>query len=117
MDKREFTVKGSSVDELPGVLYEDLQQERKGSVEWYDGDGFDVIAVEQYYLRNNSDQQATVIFDTREGKTSQITILAGAGGAGLLQFNMGSHRAQTNKLAKRIAELCRSDKLQLKVTD
>ncbi|WP_254531510.1 hypothetical protein [Natrinema gelatinilyticum] len=117
MDKRELNVTGSAVHELPGVLYDELKQERKGSVERYDGDGFDVIAVERYYLRNNSDQQATVIFDTTDGTTSRITILSGGGGDGLLQFNLGSHRAQTKKMANRIVELCQSDTLQLEVRD
>ncbi|WP_247002334.1 hypothetical protein [Halosolutus gelatinilyticus] len=117
MNKREFSVHGSSVTELPGALYEELRRERKGAVEWYDGDGFDVIAVERYYLRNNSDQQATVIFDAEEEGTLRITILAGGGGAGLLQINLGSHRTQTKELEDRIVELCRSDELQLEVTD
>lgn len=117
MDKKEFTVRGTLVKKQPGVLYEELRRERKGSVERYENDGFDVIVVERYYLRNNSDQQATMIFDVLGSETSRVTIISGGGGAGLFQINLGSHKTQTKKLASRIIKLCNSDELQLEVID
>lgn len=117
MHAREITVQGGSVDELPRTLYARLKEERKGSVEQYTGDGFDVIVVERYYLRNNSDQQATVIFDRLDEETSQVTIFAGGGGAGLLQISLGSHSTQTEKLAERIIDICDSEGLQSEVTN
>ncbi|MFC6718320.1 hypothetical protein ACFQGT_11825 [Natrialbaceae archaeon GCM10025810] len=116
MDRRELSVQGTSVNGLPEALYEELLQERKGSVERYDGDGFDVIVVERYYARNNSDQQATIIFDVLTDVTTKVTILSGGGGTGPFLFNLGSHRSQTKKLANQIIELCESDELQLDVT-
>lgn len=117
MHRSELTVRGPDVAELPGVIYDELKGERKGQVERYDGDGFDVIAVERYYLRNNSDQQATIVFDRLDEETSLVTILAGGGGAGLLQLNLRSHQAQAERIANRIADRCDSAELDLEVAD
>lgn len=97
MHRRELGVRGASVGDLPGVLHEESRAERKGSVDRYGGDGFDVIVVERYYLRNNSDRQATVVVDRLDEESARVAILSGGGGTGLLQISLGSHSTQTGK--------------------
>ncbi|QLG63452.1 hypothetical protein [Halorarum salinum] len=117
MHRRELEVRGASVGELPGMLHEELRAERKGSVDRYDGDGFDLIVVERYYLRNNSDQQATILLDRTAEETSRVAIFSGGGGTGLLQISLGSHSSQTERLADRIVSICGSEEFDLEVVE
>lgn len=84
MHTTELRVRGPTVDELPAALYERLLDRRRGSVARHAGDGFEVVVVERYYLRNNSNQQATVILELVGDDLCEVTILSGGGGAGLL---------------------------------
>lgn len=102
----ELTVRGSSVNELPQALYERLLGERKGSVERYDGDGFAVVVVERYYLRNNSNQQSTVVLELDGTDVCEVTIISGGGGAGLLGFDLGSESKQADEIRSEIAGIC-----------
>lgn len=117
MKRRALSIEGQSVSGFPSALYNKLKTQQASSLERYDGDGFGVIIVEEFYLRNLSDQTALIIFDRLESDRARVTILSGGGGAGLLRANLGSHQTQTDKIVKTITDICDSEGLQWAVDD
>ena len=134
MDRKSVTVRGSAADELPESLYDTLReagekeentvqlggslyggsdQDDGDPVVRHSGDGFDVIVAEQYYLRTNSDLQATVVIEREAPDRASVTVITGGGatGVGPLSWDWGSESAQTDAIVSTLADVC--DRLDL----
>ncbi len=74
----------------------------------HSGDGFDVIVAEQYYLRTNSDLQATIVIEQKDTNQASVTVIAGGGATGLgpLSWDLGSESAQTDTLVSLLEDVC-----------
>lgn len=122
-------MRGTAVGELPRSLYDDLRQtdgreedtvqlggslydssDRSDgeSVVRHSGDGFDVIAADQYYLRTNSDLQATIVIEREAADRASVTVIAGGGATGLgpLSWDLGSESAQADALVSALGDAC-----------
>ena len=77
------------------------------------GDGFDVIVAEGYYLRTNSDLQATVVIEREAPDRASVTVVTGGGATGLgpLSWDWGSESAQTDTVVSMLTDVC--DRLDL----
>ncbi|WP_066412731.1 hypothetical protein [Halorubrum aethiopicum] len=129
MERKVAEVRGTAVAELPGSLYNVLhetdEEEEKTvqlggslygssdqsdgrSVVRHSGDGFDVIVAEQYYLRTNSDLQATIVIEQKDTNQASVTVIAGGGATGLgpLSWDLGSESAQTDTLVSLLEDVC-----------
>ncbi|MFC4356863.1 hypothetical protein ACFO0N_02740 [Halobium salinum] len=102
MERVEFVVRGKGVETVPEAISGVPQDKRVD----YDGDGFRVVTTEQYYLRTNSNLQATTIIELLDETTCRVAIISGGGGSGLLGSTMGSESSEANKLARKIEEYC-----------
>ncbi|MBV0923250.1 hypothetical protein KTS45_03475 [Halomicroarcula limicola] len=130
MNQRTVTVRGESVEQLSAALYDELRrtdEEQNGStmqlggslyggssqdddaaIQRYEGDGFDVIVVERYYLRTNSDLQTTIIVEREAAERASVTIVAGGGATGLgpLSWGLGSESADTEAVVSVLTDVC-----------
>jgi hypothetical protein len=129
MDRRAVEVRGAAVEKLPKSLYDTLSQTDEGaertvqlggslygssdrsdggSVVRHSGDGFDVIATERYYMRTNSDLQATIVIEREAADRASVTVLAGGGATGLgpLSWDLGSESAQADTLVSVLGDVC-----------
>ena len=134
MDRKSVTVRGPAADELSESLYDTLREAGEteenavqlggslygGSdrgdgdpVVRHSGDGFDVIVAEQYYLRTDSDLQATVVIEREASDRASVTVITGGGatGVGPLSWDLGSESAQTGTVISTLADVC--DRLDL----
>ncbi len=137
MNRKALEVRGTAVEELPASLHDKLRRagERDektvqlggslyGSSEERDatsvlrhaGDGFEVIVVEQYYLRTNSDLQTTIIFEQEASDRASVTVIVGGGATGLssLQWDWGSESTQSKSVVSALEDVC--DQLGLALT-
>lgn len=129
MERTTVEVRGTAVGELPESLYSELRQtggsdgktvqlggSLSGSSEQSDGasllrhsgDGFEVIVAEQYYLRTNSDLQATIIVEQEATDRASVTVIAGGGATGLgpLRWDWGSEAAQSDAFVSVLEDVC-----------
>ncbi|MFC5278356.1 hypothetical protein ACFPM1_06220 [Halorubrum rubrum] len=134
MDRKAVEVRGTAVEELPESLYNALREtDRKeeetvqlggslyggsdqndgNAVVRHSGSGFEVIVAEQYYLRTNSDLQATIVIDQKTTDRASVTVIAGGGATGLgpLSWDLGSESAQTDTIVSLLEDVC--DRLDL----
>jgi len=109
MEKVEFTVSGAEAGKLPSAIRGIPQNKRVD----YGGDGFAVIVTEQYFFRTNSNLQTTTIFELVDDTTCDVTIVAGGGGAGLLQHDWGTESGESNRLVGKIESFCREHGLDV----
>lgn len=109
MERIEFTVHGERVSELPRAIGGYPEDKRVD----YDGNGVYVVATEKYYLRTNSNLQATTIFDLVDETTCVVAVLSGGGGSGLLQRDLGTESAESRRLVRKIEDFCASNGLEV----
>jgi len=130
-------IRGTAVEEFPESLYDELRRDDErdgksvqlggslyGGTEERDGepvvrhgrDGFEVIVVERYYFRTNSDLQATVIYEQEASDRASVTVIVGGGktGIGLLSWDWGSESSQSDTLLSTLEDVC--DQLGLSLT-
>lgn len=136
MEQTTVEVRGTAVAELPELLYNELRQtddndektvqlggslsdrsehNDEESLRRHSGDGFEVIVAEQYFLRTNSDLQATVIIEQEATDLASVTVIAGGGATGLgpLSWDWGSEAAQTDAFVSVLEDVCEQLKLSL----
>lgn len=109
MERVELTVRGDDARDLPTAIHGVSEERTVG----YQGDGFGVIVTERFYLRNNSNMQATIIFDLVDETTCKVVIVAGGGGAGLLQMTFGSEGHAASKFINELEDFCDAHDLEV----
>lgn len=109
METVELVVRGENARNVPGAI-DGYPPERRTD---YEGSGFYVITTEKYYLRTNSNLQATTIFELVDDTTCEVTIIAGGGGSGLLQSTIGSEWTEGEKLVRKIEDYCEEHDLDV----
>ncbi|WP_135302566.1 hypothetical protein [Haloarcula amylovorans] len=137
MNQQTVTVRGESVEQLSASLYDELRRTDEGqngetmqlggslyggssqdddtAIQRYEGDGFEVIVAERYYLRTNSDLQTTIIIEREAAERASVTIIAGGGATGLgpLSWDLGSESTETEAVISVLTDVC--DRLGLAV--
>lgn len=99
MESVALTVQGEEVSALPRAIA-DIESEARFD---YDGDGFAVIVVEQYYYRILSSIQTTIIFDLGDENTMEVRLIAGGGAAGLARDDVDAEGTALRKLMDRLS--------------
>lgn len=109
MESVALTVRGEEAWALPRAIT-DVESETRFD---YDGDGFAVIALEQYYYRILSSVQITVIFDLVEEETMEVRLVGGGGTAGLARDDVD---AEGTALRELVGEFRRfADEMNLEI--
>lgn len=98
METAWVTVRGEEAWTLPRAIA-DIESEARFD---YDGDGFAVIAMEQYYHRTLSSLQTTVVFDLVDEETMEIRLIAGGGAAGLARDDVDAEGTALRNLVERL---------------
>lgn len=108
MEKIELTVRGEGASDLAGGVSGFADVKRTD----YEGDGFVVVVGEEYFLRTNSDLQATVVVEFVDETTAKGGVIAGGGGRGLLGLSLGSESTAAGNVFEGLAEYCEEHDLE-----
>lgn len=101
MESVTLAVRGEEAWALPRAIA-DIESEARFD---YDGDGFAVIVIEQYFYRILSSIQTTVVFDLVDENTMEVRLIAGGGAAGLARDDVDAEGTALRKLVGRLGRL------------
>lgn len=109
MKREELTVHGDDAWTVPRAVQDVARDDRFD----YDGDGFAVVVVEEYYYRNLSSLQTTLLFDLVDETTCEITLVAGGASAGLARYDADAEGESIRRLVRKFETYCRDEGLTL----
>ena len=109
MQTSEFIVRGDGAESLPEA-YDDIADKNRAD---YEGEDFTVVTTEKYYLRTNSNLQATTVFEMVEPDACKVAIHSGGGGSGILQATLGSEATEASRLSGKITSYCERHDLEI----
>ncbi|HEY0602436.1 MAG TPA: hypothetical protein VGD58_05970 [Herpetosiphonaceae bacterium] len=68
-----------------------------------------VLVAEQYYFRNNSTLQSTLVFAFEDRASCMVEIISGGGAAGVLNLTFGAEQDRNLTIVEMIRQLCASN--------
>lgn len=103
-----MTVRGAEAWTVPRAIA-DITEE--GRVD-YDGDGFAVVVIEQFFYRNLSSLQTTLVFDLVDDTTCEVTLVVGGAAAGLAKYDADAEGTAIRDLVRELEAYCRRHDLE-----
>lgn len=102
MQETELTITDPDAADAPAALQDVDPQARFD----YDGAGFAVIALEEFFYRINSSLQTVVIFERVGEAELDVVVVAGGGAAGLAKDDFDAEGAATREVVGELESFC-----------
>lgn len=109
MEHVELVARGDDAWKLPRAI----QGVADGNRFDHDGDGFAVVAIEQFFYRINSSLQTTAIFELVDETTCRVTLVSGGGAAGLAKDDLDAEGTALRKLVGKFEAFGRRNGLDI----